>query len=128
MFGLCTKNTLKKIVIAVVACLFGLLLIYIVYNHISQLVIRTENYENEDYTLELRFLLDGDVDFLITSKKNKSANKYPAHFVDENKAIFDGSKGFPESGVYYELFFYDDTIELYNNGKLVSSFPKTVDG
>ncbi|MBQ7671030.1 MAG: hypothetical protein IJS45_09985 [Clostridia bacterium] len=128
MLGICSKNKLKKIVIAVVICLFSLLLIYIVYNHISQFVIRTENYENEDYTLELRFLHDGDVDFLVTSKKNNSAYKYPAHFVDENKAIFDGSKGFPESGVYYELIFSDDTIELYNNGKLVSSFSKEVDG
>ena len=96
----------------------------IINKNISTPVVKTEQYESDDSTLTLNYLKDGSVRFVV-NKSNNGGYAYTANFVEQNKAVFDGSKGFPESGVYYELLIYDDSVELYNNHIPVSSFVKT---
>ena len=97
----------------------------IINKNISTPVVKTEQYESDDSTLTLNYLKDGSVRFVVANKSNNGGYAYTANFVEQNKAVFDGSKGFPESGVYYELLIYDDSVELYNNHIPVSSFVKT---
>ena len=120
-----TERILKYIIIAYAVCLCGIITLLIINKNNSSSVIRTEQYESNDSTLTLNYLKDGSVRFVVTNKNSNGGYAYTADFVDDNKAIYDGSIGLPESGVYYELLIYDDSVELYNNHIPVSSFVKT---